>query len=47
MALSQAQQPGSAPLPCSLKRNWTFLEITEDPDIFYFTPFSALYLKGL
>lgn len=28
-------------------REWTFLEITEDPDIFYFTPFSALYLKGL
>lgn len=48
MALSQEQQQGSiCLLPSSQLRNWTFLEVTEDPDIFYFTPFSALYLKGL
>lgn len=33
--------------PCNQPRNQIFLEITEDPDVFCFTHFSALYLKGL
>lgn len=34
-------------LPFMKCKLWMFLEITKAPDLFYFTPFSALYLKGL